>query len=90
MYNNHVSNDEFANFCQAVRLLPIQCRKVFVLKKVYGFSQKEIAKQLTLSESTVEKHIALGIKRCTLFMRKNIMSTPKTQHPTKQKGGCNE
>ena len=62
------SNEEFAHFCEAVRQLPIQCRRAFVLKKVYGYSQREIARELNISESTVEKHIATGIKRCTLFM----------------------
>jgi RNA polymerase sigma factor (sigma-70 family) len=63
-----VSNEEFALFCDSVRHLPIQCRRVFVLKKVYGYSQAEIAQELDLSQSTVEKHIALGIKRCSHFM----------------------
>jgi RNA polymerase sigma-70 factor (ECF subfamily) len=40
------------------------------LKKVYGYSQREIAAKLSLSESTVEKHISSGMKRCTLVMRK--------------------
>lgn len=70
MYENALTESEFSNFCEAVRLLPVQCRKVFVLKKVYGYSQREIAAQLNLSESTVEKHISTGMKRCTLFMRK--------------------
>jgi len=70
MYDNAVTNREFSCFCNAVRELPVQCRKVFVLKKVYGYSQREIAEQLTISESTVEKHISMGLKRCTLFMRR--------------------
>ncbi|MGV2871365.1 RNA polymerase sigma factor [Colwellia sp. E150_009] len=70
MYENALTESEFSHFCEAVRLLPVQCRKVFVLKKVYGYSQREIAAQLNLSESTVEKHISIGMKRCTLFMRK--------------------
>lgn len=68
IYQQVASSKEFSQFCEAVRLLPVQCRKVFVLKKVYGYTQREIAQQLDLSESTVEKHIALGIKRCTYFM----------------------
>lgn len=70
MYENALNESEFSHFCEAVRLLPVQCRKVFVLKKVYGYSQREIAEQLNLSQSTVEKHISTGMKRCTLFMRK--------------------
>ena len=67
-YTQAVSNEEFALLCKAVRHLPLQCRRAFILKKVYGYSQREVARELNLSESTVEKHIALGIKRCTYFM----------------------
>jgi len=67
-YDRVAAKEEFGHFCEAVRQLPLQCRKAFVLKKVYGYSQKEIAASLGISESTVEKHIANGIKRCTLFM----------------------
>ncbi|RVT41632.1 RNA polymerase sigma factor [Rheinheimera sediminis] len=70
VYDLVLSGTEFGHFCEAVRQLPLQCRKVFVLKKVYGYSQKEIAAKLRISESTVEKHIATGMKSCTLFMRK--------------------
>ncbi len=64
------SREEFGHFCEAVRHLPVQCRRVFVLKKVYGYSQKEIATEMNLSESTVEKHVANGFKRCASYMLK--------------------
>lgn len=67
-FRDAASKEEFELFCKAVRQLPLQCRRVFVLKKVYGYSQKEIAEDLNISESTVEKHIAFGIKRCSYFM----------------------
>lgn len=41
--------------------LPPRCQKVFVLRKVHGLSQREIATHLGISESTVEKHIAKGV-----------------------------
>ena len=59
-----VSDQEFSQFCEAVRQLPQQCKKVFVLKKVYGYSQREIAKEVGLSESTVEKHVARAMRLC--------------------------
>lgn len=65
------AEEEFLMFCRAVRELPLQCRRVFVLKKVYGLSQQEIAGHLGISEATVEKHIAKGIVACTAYM-KNI------------------
>ena len=71
VFDTVASDEEFAHFCEAVRLLPVQCRRVFVLKKVYGYSQKEIAIEMNLSESTVEKHIAVGFKRCATYMMRS-------------------
>jgi len=68
VFQQVATDKEFSQYCQAIRQLPIQSRKAFVLKKVYGYSQKEIAHELEISESTVEKHIALGVKRCTYYM----------------------
>jgi RNA polymerase sigma-70 factor (ECF subfamily) len=58
------SKDKFLAFCEALRELPPQCRKAFVLRKVYGLSQQEIAEELGISESTVEKHVAKGFQLC--------------------------
>lgn len=58
------SKERFLGFCRAVRDLPAQCRRVFVLKKVYGLSQEEIAAYLGISPSTVEKHVAKGLLLC--------------------------
>ena len=70
----HESKERFLGFCQAVRALPVQCRRVFVLKKVYGLSQQEIAERLGISESTVEKHVAKGLLLCVRSMRDAIAS----------------
>lgn len=80
-FEQAVSQKEFSLFCEAVRDLPPQCRRVFVLKKVYGYSQKEIADVMKISQSTVEKHIATGIKKCTLFMRKQNQKSGNTTTP---------
>jgi len=58
-------------FSQAVVNLPAQCQKVFMLKKVHGYSHKEIAKKLGISVSTVEKHVAAGLKRCSEHMSRH-------------------
>ncbi len=63
------SKERFLGFCRAVRTLPPQCRRVFVLRKVYGLTQKEIAEYLRVSESTVEKHVAKGLLLCVRSMR---------------------
>ena len=59
------SRERFLCFCRAVRELPVQCRRVFLLKKVYGLTQQEIADYLNISQSTVEKHIAMGLLLCS-------------------------
>lgn len=49
----------------ALERLPTRCREVFALRKVYGFSQKEIARRLGISENTVERHLVKGVRLFT-------------------------
>lgn len=61
-------NKRLIVFGKALDTLPPRCRKVFVLRKVFGFSQKEIARRMNISVSTVEKHIINGLRRCNAYM----------------------
>ncbi len=81
-FDRVASDQEFCQFCDAVRHLPVQCRRAFVLKKVYGCSQREIAREMNISESTVEKHIAEGLKRCTYFMMQHDEQCPSDKQIT--------
>lgn len=67
--NEVLQREDFAFLCEAVNELPPQCRKVFILKKIYGLSQKEIAQRLEISQSTVEKHVAKGLLLTTQYYR---------------------
>ena len=60
---------KMAVFADAVSALPPQCRQVFVLRKIQGLSQKEVAQKLGLSVSTVEKHLATGLLKCSEYLR---------------------
>ena len=62
------SRERFELFCRAVRSLPLKCQRAFILRKVYGFSPKEIAEQLDISVKTVESHLTRGLIRCTEYM----------------------
>jgi RNA polymerase sigma-70 factor (ECF subfamily) len=62
------AEQRFLLFCQAVGSLPEQCRRVFVLKKIYGMSHEEIAARLGIAPSTIEKHIAKGLLLCHQHM----------------------
>lgn len=54
---------ELGRVAQAIAEMPKRCREVLLLRKVHGLSQREIAERLKIAESTVEKHIARGVRR---------------------------
>jgi RNA polymerase sigma-70 factor (ECF subfamily) len=56
---------------RAIAALPPQCAKIFILRKMQGMSQKEIAVRLNISVRTVENHVAVGLSRCRAFMREH-------------------
>lgn len=58
------SHQELAMLVQAIQDLPDRCRQVFTLRKVYGYSQKEIASRMNISENTVEQHLTKAARRC--------------------------
>jgi len=57
-------HQELAIIVKAIQSLPARCRQVFTLRKVYGYSQKEIAAELGISENTVEQHLTKAARRC--------------------------
>lgn len=60
-----LSRDELRKLREVVSRLPEQARRVFTLRKVYSLSHREIADRLGLSVSTVEKHLAKGLRICS-------------------------
>jgi len=43
--------------------LPPQCQRAFKLQKFHDLSQKEISREMNISEKTVEKHLSVAILR---------------------------
>lgn len=52
---------------QAVQTLPDRCRQVLMLRLMHGYSHKEIAAELRISEHTVKAQLAKGMRRCATF-----------------------
>jgi RNA polymerase sigma factor (sigma-70 family) len=52
---------------KAIQSLPDRLRQVFTLRTAYGLTQRQIAEKLGVSESTVEKSMAAGIRLCAEF-----------------------
>jgi RNA polymerase sigma factor (sigma-70 family) len=73
------SQQEFTVFCRAIRSLPRQCRRVFLLRRVYGLSQREVAQRLSISERTVENHIAKAAVQCSDYMEAHGFSRPSVR-----------
>lgn len=59
--------------------LPAKCRQAFVLRKVHGYSQREIAGKMRIAESTVEKHLAKGLRLLMRWMADCEHEAPAAQ-----------
>lgn len=81
------SRERLLLFCRAVRELPLQCRRAFLLKKVYGMSQRDIAAYLGISESTVEKHVAKGLLRCWNYLEQHGVAPARRPRAAERRNG---
>lgn len=54
---------------EALDSLPERTRSIVLLRRVHGLSQRETAKELKISEPTVERHIAKGIRQLKDYFR---------------------
>ena len=65
-----ISFDELQHQLTAlVSNLPEKCRLVYQLSKEAGYSQKEIARHLSISEKTVESHLSRAVKTLRLGLK---------------------
>lgn len=59
---------EQALLTEAIAALPPQCRRVLTMRKIEDLPHREIAARLGISVSTVEKHLARGLRFCSAWL----------------------
>lgn len=72
--------EEVERLRSAIAALPAKCREAFLLKKFELLSQREISVRMSISESTVEKHLARALRTIMQEMDR----TP--DHPARSRG----
>lgn len=70
------SHQELKLLREAVASLPTRCREVFTLRRVYGLSQKEVARELGIAEHTVERHLGRALHRLAHVLFNPPISAP--------------
>ncbi|MFQ3245912.1 MAG: RNA polymerase sigma factor (sigma-70 family) [Arenicella sp.] len=54
---------------KVINRLPDKCRQVFIFKRVYGLSHKEISIKMGISNKTIENHVRRGLSECVEKMK---------------------
>lgn len=60
---------EIALLRDAIDTLPERCREIFIMRKLEGLPQKQIAVRLGISVQTVQVQIARGAAKCAAYFR---------------------
>jgi RNA polymerase sigma factor (sigma-70 family) len=63
-----ISRDLLDRIGAAIDALPSRCREAFVLNRIHGLSHEEVARQMGISRSAVEKHVMRGLHACRAIM----------------------
>ena len=59
------SQQEIQLLMKEICRLPSRCRRILVLVKVFGYSAKEVARDMDIAETTVKKQLQIAAARCT-------------------------
>lgn len=68
--DNVTRSEELEFLTQAIQSLPTRCRQIITLRKIYGMSQKDIAKELGISVHTVKSQGTIGMRKLAEYFRR--------------------
>ena len=91
-YEELRAHEELIVLARAIAALPKRCREVLTLRKLCGLSQKQIARRLGISENTVEKQTANGVRLCADFFdaeRGGALAAPRRTRLSARAAGRN-
>lgn len=74
------ARQELERLLRLVESLPEQCQRAFRLQKFHGYSQREIAEAMHITEKTVEKHLATALLRVLNAIQEEEREVPRTEH----------
>lgn len=84
-----LARESLGCFARALATLPPRCREVVELRKIAGLSQRAVAEQLGISEGTVEKQIAKGVRflaDAMSFKTQEAADAPDAKHQSRSRG----
>jgi RNA polymerase sigma-70 factor (ECF subfamily) len=89
-YEQLSARQELDLLSRAIAALPARCREVLILRKLYGLPQKEIAARLGITENTVEKHAANGVRLCAAYLNASLhgRADAPIAEPSRDRGEC--
>jgi len=76
---SNIARQELKRLAAAFDLLPPKCRDVMWLRRVQEKSQKEVATEMGIKETTVEKHVSKAVRLLAKYMLGDSSSGEQTQ-----------
>ncbi|MDM3870071.1 RNA polymerase sigma factor [Porticoccus sp. W117] len=70
------ARQHLALYCEALASLPERRRVACLLRKVHGFTHREIADRMGISISAVQKHLLKGMLACKAYIRERETFNP--------------
>jgi RNA polymerase sigma factor (sigma-70 family) len=69
--------EELELLTRAIQSLPDRCRQIITLRKIYGMSQLEIARELGISVNTVDTQASIGMRKLFAFFERHSDRPPR-------------